>query len=155
MYGSVNKVIIVGNLGADPEIRNIPTGRVANLSVATSESWKDKRSGERHERTEWHRVFTFNDGLIDIIEKYLSKGSKVYIEGKIKTETYEKDGKTQYSTKIEIPPFGGVLVMLGSRESEGGNFDDRGFGSRRPSTTTGRDYKPTFDTDGIDDDIPF
>ena len=114
MAGSVNKVILIGNLGRDPEIRSTHDGtRVANMSVATSESWKDKTSGERKERTEWHRVVVFNDKLVEIIEKYLKKGSKVYVEGALQTRKWtDKDNQERYSTEVVLQKFRGELTML-------------------------------------------
>lgn len=117
MAGSVNKVIIVGNLGKDPEIRTMNNGdKIANLSVATSETWRDKTSGERKEKAEWHRVVVFNDNLTKVCENYLKKGSTVYLEGKLQTRKYEQNGVEKYSTEIVLDRFGGVLTMLGGRE---------------------------------------
>lgn len=116
---SVNKVIIVGNLGADPDIRTMQSGdKVANLSIATSESWKDKNSGERKERTEWHRVVIFNKGLVDVCQNYLKKGSKIYLEGQLETRSWEQDGVKKYATEIVLRPYRGELTMLDSRNTE-------------------------------------
>src|ERR1700680_3942797 len=117
MAGSVNKVILIGNLGADPEIRHTQDGRpIANLRVATSDSWRDKSSGERRERTEWHRVVIFNENLAKIAEQYLRKGSKIYLEGQLQTRKYnDKDGAEKYSTEIVLQRFRGELVMLDAR----------------------------------------
>ena len=113
----LNKVILIGNLGADPEIRETKSGTsIANLRVATTENWKDKE-GERQERTEWHRVAIFSDGLAQVAQKYLKKGSKVYIEGQLRTRQYEKDGATHYATEIVVSGFGGTLKMLDSKSS--------------------------------------
>lgn len=121
MAGSVNRVILVGNLGADPEIRNMQSGKpVCNLRIATSESWKDRESGERRERTEWHRVIIFNEGLCRIAESYLKKGSKVYLEGQLQTRQYEQDGITKYSTEIVLQGFNSNLTMLDSAGGQGG-----------------------------------
>ncbi|MEH6495593.1 MAG: single-stranded DNA-binding protein [Pseudomonas marincola] len=121
MAGSVNKVTLVGNLGADPEIRNMQNGKpVCNLRIATSESWKDRESGERRERTEWHRVVIFNEGLSRIAEQYLKKGSKVYLEGQLQTRQYEQDGITKYSTEIVLQGFNSNLTMLDSAGGQGG-----------------------------------
>jgi single-strand DNA-binding protein len=110
---SVNKVTLVGNLGRDPEIRTTQDGKkIANLSIATSESWKDKNSGDRKEKTEWHRVVIFNDRLSEVAEKYLKKGSKVYLEGSLQTRKWEKDGHDQYTTEVVLQQFRGELVML-------------------------------------------
>src|ERR1700744_1349831 len=121
MAGSVNKVILVGNLGKDPEVKRLTSGDpVVNLSIATSESWRDKASGERNERTEWHRVVIFNENLAKVAEQYLRKGSKVYLEGQLQTRKYtDKDGAEKYSTEIVLQRFRGELVMLDSRGGEG------------------------------------
>src|SRR5580698_5537925 len=116
MAGSVNKVILVGNLGADPEIRRTQDGRpVANLRVATSESWRDKQTGERKEKTEWHRVVIFNENIAKVAEQYLKKGSTVYIEGQLQTRKYEQNGVEKYSTEIVLQKFRGELTMLGGK----------------------------------------
>ena len=119
MAGSVNKVILIGNLGADPEIRRTQDGRpIANLRIATSESWRDRSSGERKERTEWHRVVIFNEGLCKIAEQYLKKGSKVYIEGQLQTREYQdKDGNQRRATEVVLQRFRGELTLLDSRNS--------------------------------------
>ena len=119
MSGSVNKVILVGNLGRDPEIRHTQAGdRIANLSVATSESWRDKASGERKERTEWHRVVVFDDKLAEVAEKYLKKGSKVYLEGQLQTRKWQdQSGQDRYSTEVVLQRYRGVLTMLSARDS--------------------------------------
>lgn len=119
MAGSINKCIIVGNLGNDPEIRLFQNGgRVATLSIATSESWKDKTTGERKEKSEWHKVVIFNEGLINLAEKYLHKGSKVYIEGKLETRSYEtSSGERRYTTEIVLRPYSGDLQILSKIES--------------------------------------
>ena len=128
MAGSVNKVILVGNLGADPEIRNMQNGKpVCNLRIATSESWNDRASGERRERTEWHRVVIFNEGLCRVAENYLRKGSKVYLEGQLQTRQYEQDGITKYSTEIVLQGFNSNLTML---DSAGGNGGGMGGGNQ-------------------------
>ncbi|WP_420409447.1 single-stranded DNA-binding protein [Hoeflea sp.] len=122
MAGSVNKVILVGNLGADPEIRRTQDGRpIANLSVATSESWRDKNTGERREKTEWHRVVIFNEGLCKIAENYLRKGSKVYLEGQLQTRKWtDQSGQDKYSTEVVLQGFNGNLTMLDGRSEGGG-----------------------------------
>ena len=121
MAGSVNKVILVGNMGRDPEIRTMQSGdTVANLTIATSESWKDKNSGERKEKTEWHRVVSFNQGLNKIIESYTRKGSKVYIEGQFETRKWtDQSGVEKYSTEVVLRPFRGELTLLDSRQDSG------------------------------------
>ena len=135
MAGSVNKVILVGNLGADPEIRSLTSGdRVANLRIATSESWRDRQSGERKEKTEWHRVVIFNDNLVKVAEQYLRKGSKVYIEGSIQTRKWtDQSGQEKYSTEIVLQKFRGELTMLDGRgdnagDSAGGGDYGGGYG---------------------------
>ena len=139
MAGSINKVILVGNLGNDPEVRTMQSGdKVINLSIATSESWKDKQSGERREKTEWHRVVIFNQGLVNVAQNYLRKGSKVYIEGQLETRSWEQDGQKKYTTEVVLRPYRGELTMLDSRNSggaqqgggyqQGGGFQDNNFG---------------------------
>ena len=130
MAGSVNKVILVGNLGRDPEIRSTQDGtRIANLSVATSETWRDRNSGERRERTEWHRVAIFNERLVDVVEKYLRKGSKVYIEGQLQTRKWtDQNGQDRYTTEVVLQRYRGELTMLDSRASGGGDFAEGGAG---------------------------
>ncbi len=146
----VNKVILVGNLGRDPDVRRMTSGEpVVNLSIATSESWRDKASGERKERTEWHRVVIFNENLAKVAEQYLRKGSKVYIEGQLSTRKYtDKDGQEKYSTEIVLNRFRGELVMLDSR-GEGGSG---GTGGARSG---GGDAPASFDRGEMDDEIPF
>ena len=131
MAGSVNKVILVGNLGADPEVRNLPSGgKVVNLSVATSENWKDKNTGERREKTEWHRVVIFSEGLARVAESYLRKGSKVYLEGQLQTRKWQdQTGADRYSTEVVLQGFNGNLTMLGGRgDSAGGARGGNDFG---------------------------
>ncbi len=156
MSGSVNKVILVGNLGRDPEIRSLNSGdRVANLSVATSENWRDRASGEKRERTEWHRVVIFNDNLVKVAENYLKKGAKVYLEGALQTRKYtDQSGAEKYTTEVVLQKFRGELTMLdgrgegdGGREAEGG-----GFASGPRVSSSGP--KETFTAD-LDDEIPF
>lgn len=118
MAGSVNKVILIGNVGQDPEIRSMQSGdRVCNLSIATSESWKAK-DGERQEKTQWHKVVVFNQNIVGVVEKYVKKGAKLYLEGQLETRTWEKDGIKQYSTEVLIKPFNGVLTMLDSGKGD-------------------------------------
>jgi single-strand DNA-binding protein len=147
MAGSVNKVILVGNLGRDPETRRMTSGDpVVNLSVATSESWRDKASGERKERTEWHRVVIFNPNLADVAEKYLRKGSKVYLEGQLSTRKWtDKDGQEKYSTEVVLNRFRGELVLLDAR-GEGGGGTRMSGGTEAPAS---------FDRGDMDDEIPF
>lgn len=121
MAGSVNKVILVGNLGADPDVRSMQSGdEVCNLSVATSESWKDKATGEKREKTEWHRVVVFNQNIVNVCKNYLKKGAKVYIEGQLETRSWEQDGQKKYTTEVVLRAFRGELTMLDSRNSGGG-----------------------------------
>jgi single-strand DNA-binding protein len=143
MAGSVNKVILIGNLGKDPEIRRLQDGRpVANLSVATSETWRDKTTGEKREKTEWHRVVIFNEGLCRIVEQYLKKGSKVYLEGSLQTRKWtDQQGAERYSTEVVLQGFNGQLTMLDSKGASGGSgadyVDDSGgsgdFGAAGPT----------------------
>ena len=153
MAGSVNKVILVGNLGKDPEVRRMTSGEpVVNLSIATSESWRDKASGERKEKTEWHRVVIFNKNLAEVAEKYLRKGAKVYVEGQLQTRKWtDKDGAEKYSTEVVLQNFRGELTMLDGRNGgEGGGGG--GFGGGR----SGAGEAPaSFQRDDLDDEIPF
>jgi len=150
MAGSVNKVILVGNLGRDPEVRRLTSGDpVVNLSIATSESWRDKASGERKERTEWHRVVIFNENLAKVAEQYLRKGAKVYIEGALQTRKYtDKDGAEKYSTEVVLQRFRGELVMLDSRGDNGAERD-------RPALVGASESRSSFARDDLDDEIPF
>lgn len=160
MAGSVNKVILVGNLGADPDVRTMQTGgRVANLSIATSESWKDKNSGERQERTQWHRVVVFNDNIVGVCEKYLKKGAKVYIEGQIETRKWtDNTGVEKYTTEVVLRPYRGELTMLDGAKSGGGAgaFNDNDMpsydaGPSAASSGGGNRAK----VDDMEDEIPF
>ena len=155
MAGSVNKVILVGNLGRDPEVRRMTSGEpIVNLSVATSESWRDKASGERKEKTEWHRVVIFNENLAKVAEQYLKKGSKVYLEGQLTTRKWtDKDGQEKYSTEVVLNRFRGGLVLLDAR-GEGGSSFAGGGGSARVSQG-GSDAPASFDRSELDDEIPF
>lgn len=150
MAGSVNKVILVGNLGKDPEVRRMQSGEpVVNLSIATSESWRDKASGERKEKTEWHRVVIFNENLAKVAEQYLKKGAKVYLEGQLATRKWtDKDGQEKYSTEIVLNRFRGELQMLDSRGEGGGG----GGGGRMGG---GGSAPQNFDRNEMDDEIPF
>jgi len=157
MAGSVNKVILVGNLGRDPEIRSTQDGtRVANLSLATSESWRDKNTGERKERTEWHRVVIFNERLVDVVEKYVKKGSKLYIEGALQTRKWtDNTGAEKYTTEVVLQRFRGELTMLdGARGGGGGSPDDTGSGSSSSSGGMGSSRGGGSSQD-LDDEIPF
>ncbi|HSQ99475.1 MAG TPA: single-stranded DNA-binding protein [Sphingomicrobium sp.] len=158
----VNKVILVGNLGADPESRALPNGgEVVNMRIATSEQWKD-RDGNRQERTEWHNVVIFNENLGRVAKNYLRKGSKVYIEGQIQTRKWtDQSGNDRYTTEIVLQRFRGELVLLDSREGAGGgrgsfseDYDDVAGGGGAPARTQSRPQPAAFDTD-LDDDVPF
>jgi single-strand DNA-binding protein len=162
MAGSVNKVILVGNLGKDPEVRRMQNGNpVVNLSVATSENWRDKATGERKEKTEWHRVVIFNEGLAKVAEQYLKKGAKVYLEGQLQTRKWtDQSGVEKYSTEVVLQGFNSNLTMLDSRPGGGGNFasDDSGgdFGSSGPSSAAPRRAVAAGARNAdMDDDIPF
>ncbi|RJF70012.1 single-stranded DNA-binding protein [Rhodopseudomonas palustris] len=175
MAGSVNKVILIGNLGADPEIKRTQDGRpIANLRIATSESWRDRATGERKEKTEWHRVVIFNEGLCKVVEQYLKKGAKVYIEGQLQTRKWtDQSGAERYSTEVVLQNFNSVLTMLDGRSGggSGGGYgsDDAGgdFGSGGPSgggySSGGQSRRPVAASGGggggrasdMDDDIPF
>ena len=156
MAGSVNKVILIGNLGADPDVRTMQSGgRVCNLSVATSKSWKDKNSGERQERTQWHRVVVFNDNIVGVCEKFLKKGSKVYLEGQLETRKWtDNSGVEKYTTEVVLRPFRGELTMLdGKSGGAGGQSDD---GPAYENTPAGRRDNPAAQQhDDLDDEIPF
>jgi len=154
MAGSVNKVILIGNLGADPEVRKFNNGgSVCNLRIATSENWKDRNTGERREKTEWHSVAIFSEGLVRVAEQYLRKGSKIYIEGQLETRKWQdQSGNDRYSTEVVLRGYNSSLVMLDSR-SGGGSFDrdsnrDGGGMSERGGSSGGQSYE-------LDDDIPF
>ena len=166
MAGSVNKVILVGNLGKDPEIRHTQSGKkIANLTLATSENWRDRESGDRRERTEWHRVAIFSDGLANIAERFLRKGSKIYVEGQLQTRKWQdQQGQDRYTTEIILQNFNSVLTMLDTR---GGGYDTEnpGTGSRSatdessvssPSRNNSGSSNPDYSNiDDMDDDIPF
>lgn len=181
MAGSVNKVILIGNLGQDPEVKSFANGgRIANLRIATSENWKDRNSGERKERTEWHSVVLQSDGLVNVAERYLKKGAKVYIEGQLRTRKWQdQSGNDRYSTEVSVGGFDGKLVMLdgasggGSRGGGGGGYSDDGWGGGSGGGSgggggnwnqgaggsgggRGNDFGggPNFDND-LDDEVPF
>jgi single-strand DNA-binding protein len=160
MAGSVNKVILIGNLGADPEIRRTQDGRpIANLRVATSETWRDKATGERREKTEWHRVVIFNEGLCKVAEQYLKKGSKVYLEGSLQTRKWQdQSGQDRYSTEVVLQGFNAVLTMLDRAGGGGGESYDQGSNDFGASGPTSRERKPAMagaKRDDLDDEIPF
>jgi single-strand DNA-binding protein len=159
MAGSINKVILVGNLGKDPEVRRAPSGSpIVNLSIATSEQWRDKATGEKREKTEWHRVVIFNEVLAKLAENYLKKGSKVYLEGQLQTRKYEQNGVEKYSTEIVVQNYRGEMALLDSRgsgdsssisDSSGSDYD-RGGSSGGHSAVSGGGR-----SDHLDDDVPF
>jgi single-strand DNA-binding protein len=165
MAGSVNKVILVGNLGRDPEIRSTQGGqRIANLSVATSETWRDRSSGERKERTEWHRVVIFNERLVDIVEKYLKKGAKLYLEGALQTRKWtDNSGQERYTTEIVLQNYRGELTMLdGGRGGGGGGGGfsgdgDPGYDEAAPAAApaAGAPARGRAPSPDLDDEIPF
>lgn len=183
MAGSVNKVILVGNLGKDPETRNLQNGgKVVNFNLATSETWNDKASGERKEKTEWHRIVIFNERVAEVAEKYLKKGQKVYIEGSLQTRKWtDQQGQEKYTTEVVIDRFRGELTMLSGRNEEGGGsfggggggsgygggerggFGGGGGGRQQPARSSGSDRGgsgPSWDNTGggggdLDDEIPF
>ena len=165
MAGSVNKVILVGNLGRDPEVKSMQDGRsMVNMSIATSENWRDRQSGERKERTEWHRVVIFNEKLAEVAQKFVRKGSKVYIEGQLTTRKWtDQSGQERYTTEVVIPRFGGALTMLDGRPgAEGGAGMDQDMGGGMPSgggMSSGGGGRPAASRAPskaeLDDDIPF
>ena len=159
MAGSVNKVILLGNLGRDPEVRNFPNGgKVANFSIATSENWKDRNTGERRERTEWHNVSITNEALVRVAEQYLKKGSKVYVEGQLETRKWQDQaGNDRYTTEVVLRPYRGELTMLDSRNS---NSDLQGSDySQLQNTSQNNDFsnsdQENFSSNDMDDEIPF
>ncbi|HKR16569.1 single-stranded DNA-binding protein [Rhizorhapis sp.] len=175
MAGSVNKVILVGNLGADPEVRSFQNGgKVCNIRIATSESWKDRMTGERKDRTEWHSVAIFSEGLVGVAERFLRKGSKVYVEGQLRTRKWQdQSGQDRYTTEVVLQGFDAKLVLLDAREgggssggfsgggrsddgwgSSGGGYDDGGFGGGSSRSGGSRSSGPSFDND-LDDEVPF
>jgi len=166
MAGSVNKVILIGNLGMDPEIRRTQDGRpIANLRVATSRTWRDRNTGERREKTEWHRVVVFSEGLCRIVEQYMKKGMKLYIEGELQTREWEdQQGQRRYTTEVVIQNYGGTIEMLDSRgggsggaeyDRGGGQLEDRGGYGGGGARGGGGGGRPALADEPFDDDIPF
>ncbi len=166
MAGSVNKVILIGNLGQDPEVKSFQNGgRIANLRIATSENWKDKNTGEKKERTEWHTVVLQSEGLVGVAERFLKKGSKIYIEGQLRTRKWQdQSGNDRYTTEVSVGGIGGVLTMLDSAPGGGGARSSGGdWGGNKPASGGGNDWggsKPAGGghhdlADDLDDDIPF
>ena len=168
MAGSVNKVILIGNVGADPEIRRTQDGRpIANLRIATSETWRDRNSGERKEKTEWHTVVVFNEGLCKVVEQYVKKGAKLYIEGQLQTRKWQdQQGQDRYSTEVVLQGFGSTLTMLDGRGEGGGASSGGGrgssnndygddYGAPAPSSSPSRGGGGGNFSRDLDDDIPF
>ena len=156
MAGSLNKVMLIGNLGADPEIRSFQNGgKVANLRIATSETWKDRNTGERQERTEWHNVAIFSEGLVGVVERYLRKGSKVYIEGSLQTRKWQdSSGQDKYTTEVVLRGMNGTLTMLDGAPGGGGGKRGSGDWNQGGGSSGGGGGGSSF-TDDLDDDIPF
>lgn len=148
MAGSLNKVVLIGNLGRDPEIRTTGDGReIANFSIATSESWKDKMTGERKDKTEWHRIVVFSEGLVRVIKNYVKKGTKLYIEGQLQTRKWvDNENKERYTTEIVLQNFNSTLILLDSR-------GDAAMGQQSASASP--KSAPAFDNSELDDEIPF
>jgi single-strand DNA-binding protein len=160
MAGSVNKVIIVGNLGADPEVKSFANGgKICNLRIATSDNWKDKQTGEKKEKTEWHSVTISSDGLVGVAERFLKKGSKVYIEGQLRTRKWQdQSGNDRYTTEINVGGFDGKLVMLDGAKGggqDGGSSDGWGSGSSGGDQGGDQAASGGFNGDDLDDDVPF
>lgn len=160
MAGSVNKVILVGNVGVEPEIRSMQSGdRVANLSLATSETWKDK-NGERQEKTQWHKVVVFNQNIVGVVEKYIKKGAKLYVEGQLETRKWtDQSGQEKYTTEVVIKPFRGELTMLDSKGSGGGGYGasdmEQSSYSPGPARSSGGGAATAAKVDEFEDEIPF
>lgn len=162
MAGSLNKVTLIGNVGNEPEIRSTQNGKeLANLSIATTESWRDKATGEKKERTEWHRVVVFSEGLVNVIKNYVKKGSKLYLEGALQTRKWtDKDGVERYSTEIVLQAFDSTLIMLdgkgGSSNDSAPSYDDYSASNAKSSSSSSNaSSKPSFAHDELDDEIPF
>ena len=165
MAGSVNKVILLGNLGRDPEVRNFPNGgKVANFSIATSETWKDRNTGERRERTEWHNISITNEALVRVAEQYLKKGSKVYVEGQLETRKWQDQaGNDRYTTEVVLRPYRGELTMLDSRNStnnsnlvsdiEGSDYSQ--LENKSQNSEISNNDQTTYASNDLDDEIPF
>lgn len=161
MSGTVNRAIMCGNLGRDPEIRNTSGGgKIANFSIATSEQWKDKQTGEKREKTEWVRVCVFNEALVNVIERYVKKGSNVYVEGKLRTRKWQdKSGEERFTTEVVLTQFNGVLKLMGSPKREGGSSASDGYGDggyrQQPATRTDPRGNPQYSGGDLDQEIPF
>ena len=157
MAGSVNKVIIVGNLGKDPEVRNFPNGgKVCNFSVATSETWRDRNSGEKQDRTQWHNVSILSEPLVNIAESYLKKGSKVYLEGQLETRKWQDNsGADRYSTEVVLRPYKGQMVLVDSRSDGNNNYNAMSESNAPSSGLEDNTTSPSLSDIDIDDEIPF
>lgn len=158
MAGSLNKVTLIGNLGADPDVRTMQNGgEVCNLSVATTESWKDKNSGERRDKTEWHRVVVFSPGLVNVCKNYLKKGSKVYLEGALETRSWEQDGQKKYTTEVVLKNFNSSMIMLDGRSggASGGYDAGQSGGYNQAPANQGMGAAAPAPIDELEDEIPF
>ena len=159
MAGSVNKVILLGNLGRDPEVRNFPNGgKVANFSIATSETWKDRSTGERRERTEWHNISITNEALVRVAEQYLKKGSKVYVEGQLETRKWQDQaGNDRYTTEVVLRPYRGELTMLDSRNSDSDieSSDYSQLENKSQNSEISNNNQTSYASNDLDDEIPF
>ena len=157
MSGSVNKVILLGNLGRDPEIRSMQSGKkMASFSIATSKRWKDRNTQEQKENTSWHNIVVFNEGLVDVIEKYIKKGSKIYVEGELSTRKYQdKDGNDKYTTEVVLQGYNSTLTMLDSRNSGSASIEEVANSSSSDSKLEDSFDSQVSDSQDLDDDIPF
>lgn len=157
MSGSVNKVILLGNLGRDPEIRSMQSGKkMASFSIATSKRWKDRSTQEQKENTSWHNIVVFNEGLVDVIEKYIKKGSKIYVEGELSTRKYQdKDGNDKYTTEVVLQGYNSTLTMLDSRNSGSVSIEEAPNSSSSDSKLEDSFDSQVSDSQDLDDDIPF
>ena len=157
MSGSVNKVILLGNLGRDPEIRSMQSGKkMASFSIATSKRWKDRNTQEQKENTSWHNIVVFNEGLVDVIEKYIKKGSKIYVEGELSTRKYQdKDGNDKYTTEVVLQGYNSTLTMLDSRNSGSASIEEEPNSSSLDSKLEDTLDSQVSDSQDLDDDIPF
>jgi len=157
MSGSVNKVILLGNLGRDPEIRSMQSGKkMASFSIATSKRWKDRNTQEQKENTSWHNIVVFNEGLVDVIEKYIKKGSKIYVEGELSTRKYQdKDGNDKYTTEVVLQGYNSTLTMLDSRNSGSASIKEAPNSSSLDSKLEDTLDSQVSDSQDLDDDIPF
>ena len=158
MVGSVNKVILLGNLGRDPEIRSMQSGsKMANFSIATSKRWKDRNTQEQKEATSWHNIVVFNEGLVDVIEKYVKKGSKIYVEGELSTRKYQdKDGNDKYTTEVVLQGYNSNLTMLGSAGNNISSSDEKQISNIQESNKSDNSFGDSSnDSSDLDDDIPF